>query len=131
MLILSVFFVKSRKKGIFLVLFWDFPLLLKDFLIITMLWGREWAQNLYTCILYLILDFWTTVAILVMLVKCFCTSLGLTTWISTSVQSDPSKCYLVGTYPSSWHHPWICTWVLNTGPGIFSIQSWPNSYLRY
>ena len=68
MLILSVIFVKSWKIGIFLVHFWDFSLFLKDYLFITILWAREWAPNLYTCILHLLLDSWTTLVTLEVLV---------------------------------------------------------------
>ena len=51
-------------KDIFLVHFWDFSLFLKDLLITTMFWVIKWAQNLSTCVVHLILDCWTTMAIL-------------------------------------------------------------------
>ena len=64
MLILSVINVKSWKIGIFLVHFWDFSFFLKDNLFISIIWAKEWTQNLYTCVLHLILHWWTTMPIM-------------------------------------------------------------------
>ena len=68
MLILSVIFYKLWKEGIFLVHFWDFSLFLKNYLFVTILWARGWAQKLYICVLQLILDSWTIIATLEVLV---------------------------------------------------------------
>ena len=73
----------------FLGTFWDFSWFLKDNMFINIFWARKWAWNLYTWVLQLILDSWTAMAALEVLVQCFYINLGLMAWISTSVQFAP------------------------------------------